>query len=306
MIESVVIRNFQKHGLLRLRLGRVTTLAGPSDAGKSAVLRALLWCLGNTPGGKAFVKKGKKTCQVTVKLDGRKLLRRRGKKANLYRLGQDAYKALGQGGVPAAVRALANVDCGPGSVNVQRQHDGPFWLADAAGEVARSLNDVCDLGRMDACVAAAAGVVRSAKAQRDAAASRAAEAAAGLASLEWLAVAAAALARAEALEESLRQARRREAAVAGLLSEREGLLRPGHRPAPDLSAASALAARLVSLNARAEEIATVLGEAEALRAERCRLSASLANCERQLALVKSCPLCRRPFPKSKDKPRPES
>lgn len=41
MIRRIVLRNFQNHRRLRIDLDpRVTTVVGPSDAGKSAVVRA--------------------------------------------------------------------------------------------------------------------------------------------------------------------------------------------------------------------------------------------------------------------------
>ena len=55
MISRIVIHNFQCHKDLDLDLGRSTVLAGNSNSGKTAVLRALYWVLYNTPSGDSYV-----------------------------------------------------------------------------------------------------------------------------------------------------------------------------------------------------------------------------------------------------------
>lgn len=55
MIEQIVIQNFQSHRKTTLELGRITVITGHSDAGKSALLRAMEALCFNQP-GTAFVR----------------------------------------------------------------------------------------------------------------------------------------------------------------------------------------------------------------------------------------------------------
>lgn len=54
------IQNFQAHKDTTIEFDRITTIVGPSDIGKSAVLRALKWVAKNEPNGTSFVRDGDK------------------------------------------------------------------------------------------------------------------------------------------------------------------------------------------------------------------------------------------------------
>lgn len=54
------IQNFQAHKDTTIEFDCITTIVGPSDIGKSAVLRALKWVAKNEPKGTSFVRDGDK------------------------------------------------------------------------------------------------------------------------------------------------------------------------------------------------------------------------------------------------------
>lgn len=55
------IQNFQAHKDTTIEFDRITTIVGgPSDTGKSAVLRALKWVVKNEPKGTSFIRDGDK------------------------------------------------------------------------------------------------------------------------------------------------------------------------------------------------------------------------------------------------------
>lgn len=54
------IQNFQAHKDTTIEFDRIATIVGPSDIGKSAVLRALKWVAKNEPKGISFVRDGDK------------------------------------------------------------------------------------------------------------------------------------------------------------------------------------------------------------------------------------------------------
>lgn len=146
-LESLQIENFQTHSKERFDLSRrLTTIIGPSDAGKSAVIRALGWIAMNRPRGESFVKHGSGEARALLTLDGgRKIGRRRGKAVNEYRIDSESIKAFGSD-VPEQVADLLGVDP---ELNFQQQHDAPFWVGLSAPELARQLNRVVDLEVID-------------------------------------------------------------------------------------------------------------------------------------------------------------
>jgi len=147
MLERIQIQNFQVHDKLCVDFDpTITCVVGPTDAGKSSVLRALRWVVTNQPGGDAFVRCGSSGCTVRLFVDGHVVSRRRslGGETNTYGLDSAVYKAFGRG-VPEPVEALLNI----GSVCWQQQHDAPYWFAETPGEVSRQLNSIVDLGIID-------------------------------------------------------------------------------------------------------------------------------------------------------------
>lgn len=161
MIEKLRIRNFQKHGDLLVKFDeRITTIVGPSDAGKSAILRALRWVLLNQPDGDAFIRDGQKEVSVVLRVDGHTVKRRRGK-ANEYVLDKKSLVSFGRGNVPDLVARITNVS----DENFQLQHEAPFWFDLSAGEVSKRLNAIVDLQVVDESLAAASKMARERAAQ---------------------------------------------------------------------------------------------------------------------------------------------
>lgn len=145
MIERIKINNFQKHRKLILDFDiGITSIVGPSDTGKSAIIRAIRWWAQNTPRGKAFITDGKKKVEVAGDVDGRRVARRKASGENSYVINGkplDVVKTT----VPDEVAQILRLN----HVNFQGQHDGPFWLCLNPGEVSRQLNDIVDLTVMD-------------------------------------------------------------------------------------------------------------------------------------------------------------
>lgn len=167
-LDALKIQNFQAHEALTLEFAPgVTTLVGPSDAGKSAILRALRWVATNRPRGEAHIRRGADFCRVGLKVDGHTITRRRGKLGNIYKLDGEEYKAFADG-VPEAISGLLRLD----EVNFQGQHDAPYWFGLTPGEVARQINAIVDLGIIDEAQERLAAKARRAKAEADVVADR--------------------------------------------------------------------------------------------------------------------------------------
>lgn len=173
-LYSLDIENFQSHEKTRLQLHpRINALVGDSDCGKSAVMRALMWCITNSPQGLAHVsnwaknKKGdiKGRCLVRVDAEGGVVTRIREPEYNGYHLDpvddispaecSRDFEAL-RTDVPAEIAEALNI----GPVNIQRQLDPPFLISATPGEAARYINSLVDLQVIDEALSVVNGMNR--------------------------------------------------------------------------------------------------------------------------------------------------
>ena len=157
MIRQIAIENFQSHKKTILKLDPgVNVIVGPSDKGKSAAIRAVLWVIENRPLGTAFVsdwakeKKKKKieltdTCEVQIELDdGRLIGRVRSNEENKYYI-DDVDLDAPKTSIPDEISLALNI----GDVNIGRQMDAPFLISSSSGEAARFLNQVIHMEIID-------------------------------------------------------------------------------------------------------------------------------------------------------------
>lgn len=135
MITRLELTNFQAHSQLVLDVGRVTTIVGDSDRGKSAILRALVWLLTNKPSGDSFIKRGTDSTTVSATIDGHVVTRTKGKRDNVYTVDGEEFRAFGSS-VPEPVEALARV----AAESIARQMDPSFWVGLSGGQLADELN----------------------------------------------------------------------------------------------------------------------------------------------------------------------
>ncbi len=158
MIQSVHIRGFQAHEDLKIKLDpHVTTIVGPSDVGKSAVLRAIKWVCLNEPRGVSFLREGSSKVSVTLRVDEHKITRSKGIE-NTYHLDGNKYAAFGSD-VPKEVSDVLKLT----DLNFQDQHDTPFWFGESSAEVSRQLNEIVDLGIIDSTLSNISSEIRTAR-----------------------------------------------------------------------------------------------------------------------------------------------
>ncbi|KKL65606.1 hypothetical protein LCGC14_2153280, partial [marine sediment metagenome] len=144
-LTSIHLENFQSHEETFLELSPgVNVIIGPSDSGKTSIVRALRWLTWNRPGGEAFRSSWGGDTSVTVCLDKTMVRRERKKNHNMYYIDDHVYEAFGSE-VPSDVVKLLNLD----SVNLQQQLDRPFLLDTPPGQVAHYLNEVAHLDVID-------------------------------------------------------------------------------------------------------------------------------------------------------------
>jgi len=146
MISSLQITNFQAHKDTNLKFcPGVNAIIGPSDSGKTAIIRALRWLVWNRPLGDAFRSYWGGDCSVRMEVDGHTITRIRTNKNNLYQLDDLSFAAV-KGDVPQEIAELLNLS----PINLQTQFDGPFLLNSSSGEVARHFSATANLDQIDA------------------------------------------------------------------------------------------------------------------------------------------------------------
>ncbi len=164
-ITRLTVENFQSHQKTVVEPaenGLLTVVVGPSDSGKTAIIRALRWLLYNVPQGDDFIRVGCTLCRVTLELrSGHTVIRERSKGGiNRYKVlapGADkpeVYEGFGHT-VPLEVRELTGVQ--PVTIgdltlnlNMSEQLDGPFLgSAVSGGARARILGKLAGTEEVD-------------------------------------------------------------------------------------------------------------------------------------------------------------
>jgi len=143
MINYLHIINFQSHKDTTLEFDPgVNIIIGPSDSGKTAILRALRWVCWNRPSGESFRSHwgGSTEVHLTTELT---VSRIRGKK-NTYEINGVELEAF-KSDVPTEVQECLKLE----DVNLQRQLDSPFLLSSTPSEVAQYFNRVAKLDKID-------------------------------------------------------------------------------------------------------------------------------------------------------------
>lgn len=162
MLTQLRLKHFQAHTAAVFPLAPITTFTGPSDVGKSAVVRALTWLITNKPGGQGFIQSGSAEAAVGLEVDGLKILRKKSGGDNLYKVttadGEYEYRAFGTG-VPQAVdEELRTVPA-----SIQSQLDPPFWLALSGAQAADALSEIANLSLLSTMQRNASTQVRAHK-----------------------------------------------------------------------------------------------------------------------------------------------
>lgn len=146
-IKSIYIEDFQSHSKTNISLGgpgELTVIVGPTDSGKTAIVRGLRLLMYNVPQGTDYIRVGRNMAAVAVELaDGTKVVRERSKSVNRYRIvKQGATPQVFEGfgnSVPLEVQEATGVrtvsigDTIDLALNLSQQLDGPFLGKSVSG-----------------------------------------------------------------------------------------------------------------------------------------------------------------------------
>lgn len=292
VIERIIIEDFQCHERFEIDLDpRITVLTGPSDSGKTAVLRALSWLVFNRPQGDAFVRRGSAGCSVDLEIDGQTVGRIRGDGSNLYRHERQDYKAFGRE-VPPDVQRLLNL----GEVNFASQHEPAFWFSKSPGEVSRELNGIINLSLIDSTLANITQEVRKAKGEVEYTGQRFKDSEQRRDSLKWTVKADKELREIESRDQEMGEITHRIAQARRSLQEMETLQSEGDRLTEAVTEGKkviALAGEVTRMEGEIDRVKAILDEITRTEEEICRLREHAKSLQKDLAVKTEgmCPLC---------------
>jgi DNA repair ATPase RecN len=155
MISSLKIQNFEcwKEAEFKFSTGVNVIVAKPgihaSDCGKSSIIRAIQWVTTNQPADDSMMSqwldsKGETIVEIIFD-SGDTVKRLRSKSKNLYYLNNQEFAAFGRGNVPEEIQKVVNFS----DINIQTQAESFFLLKETPGEIARYLNQIVRLDKID-------------------------------------------------------------------------------------------------------------------------------------------------------------
>jgi len=160
-ITKLILENFQSHKYSEIDFKPdLNVIVGPSDTGKSAIIRALKWVLYNEPSGDFFIREGESNCSVTIHIsDGTILQRYRTKSKNGYLLvksdGEEMrFEGFGKD-VPEEIINITNIkkillDRDESSaINMGEQLEGPFLLSEKTSVRANAIGRLVGVNIID-------------------------------------------------------------------------------------------------------------------------------------------------------------
>ena len=160
-IKKIILENFQSHKNTEMEFGPdLNIIVGPSDSGKSAIIRGLKWVMYNEPSGDFFIREGEKECRVTLELsDGTLLQRYRTKSKNGYKLidnsgNENIYEGIGLT-VPqeiidvTGIRKIKLDTDSENAINLGEQLEGAFLLTEKASTRANAIGRLVGVDIVD-------------------------------------------------------------------------------------------------------------------------------------------------------------
>lgn len=160
-ITKLILENFQSHKYSELVFNEgMNVIIGPSDSGKSAIIRALKWVLYNEPAGDYFIRENENQCSVTIHTnDGFILKRYRTRSKNGYSLtypnGEELiFEGIGSS-VPdeiidtIGIRKIQLDSDESASINIGEQLEGPFLLSEKTSTRANAIGRLVGVNILD-------------------------------------------------------------------------------------------------------------------------------------------------------------
>lgn len=152
--SEVVIKRYQSYEDVIFKLSPgVNLIVGPTDSGKTAVMRAIQYVAFNDPQDPDFRTGYRDITEIIVRRnDGKGVRRKRNNSNNIYEILDgdkvtERLETVGRGKAPLPVQKILNL----ADINFQAQHDSPYLISSefSAGAVARIINRLTKLDDLD-------------------------------------------------------------------------------------------------------------------------------------------------------------
>ena len=160
-LKTVILENFQSHkySIVEFNEG-LNVIVGPSDTGKSAIIRGIKWALYNEPAGDYFIREGERDCTVTLEFsDNTKVKRYRSKSKNVYILIKNDGEEIKYEGFGTSVPQEIIDEIGiekiyldseeSNSINLGEQLEGPFLLSEKTSTRASAIGRLIGVNIID-------------------------------------------------------------------------------------------------------------------------------------------------------------
>lgn len=162
MIKSLHLKGLQSHSDSTVEFtSGVNVILGETNAGKTALIRALQWIFQNRPLGTGLTQQGSKECIATVETDRGTASRVRKKGFNGYIVGESEFKEIGSSIPPELVSVLDIRD-----VNLQEQLQPHFLITQPAGQISKYVSELLGFHVTDKMVAAVKSKASALKGER--------------------------------------------------------------------------------------------------------------------------------------------
>lgn len=160
-IKKIILENFQSHKHTEIELNdQLNIIVGPSDSGKTAIMRAIKWALYNEPSGDYFIREGENNVSVSLIFsDNTQLTRYRSKTKNVYELlynNGEELRLEGFGtGVPEEIKEAMgiykiNLDGKEtNAISLGEQLEGPFLLSEKTSTRASAIGQLVGVDVID-------------------------------------------------------------------------------------------------------------------------------------------------------------
>lgn len=169
-IIKAELENFQSHKSTVIEFDKgLNVITGPSDSGKSAIIRAIRWVLYNEPRGVDFISTNTAQCRVSLTFEsGTKIVRERAKTKNRYILFKDGEEQVFEGfgnGVPQEIidsHQIRNIFFDTDQktiINLSSQLEGPFLLSESGAIRAKAIGRILGIHFLDSAARKASSTV---------------------------------------------------------------------------------------------------------------------------------------------------
>ncbi len=160
-LKTVILENFQSHKYTSIDFDQgLNVILGPSDSGKSAIIRGIKWALYNEPSGDYFIREGEREASVTLIFsDNSKVRRLRSKSKNSYILYKKNGEEVTFEGFGTSVPEEIIEEIGikkirldseeSNSINLGEQLEGPFLLSEKTSTRAGAIGRLIGVNVID-------------------------------------------------------------------------------------------------------------------------------------------------------------